>query len=91
VLVHKAGATAIRNYPDLPIPPLVELIAAYEGVARRVRPTRVAAIALNTADLDSDDEAREAIGAAEAETGLVADDVVRFGSDRMLDAILKSV
>jgi len=91
VLVHKAGATAIRNYPDLPIPPLTELIAAYEGVARRVRPTRVAAIALNTADLDSDDEAHEAIAAAQAETGLVADDLVRFGSDRVLEAILESL
>ena len=91
VLVHKAAATAIRNYPELPIPPLAELIAAYEGVARRVRPTKVAAIALNTADLDSDEQAREAVAAAEAETRLVADDVVRFGSERVLDAVLKSL
>jgi uncharacterized NAD-dependent epimerase/dehydratase family protein len=89
VLVHKAGATAVRNYPDLPIPPLAELVSAYEGVARRVRPARVAAIALNTADLASDEEAREAIGEAEAETGLVADDVVRFGPERVLDAVLE--
>jgi len=88
VLVHKAGAAALRNYPDLPIPPLPELIAAYEGVARRVRPARVAAIALNTAGLDSDEDAREAIAAAQAETGLVADDVVRFGAERVLDAVL---
>jgi uncharacterized NAD-dependent epimerase/dehydratase family protein len=88
VLVHKAGAAALRNYPDLPIPPLPELIAAYEGVARRVRPARVAAIALNTAGLDTDEDAREAIAAAQAETGLVADDVVRFGPERVLDAVL---
>jgi D-glutamate N-acetyltransferase len=88
VLVHKAGAAALRNYPDLPIPPLPELVAAYEGMARRVRPARVAAIALNTADLDSDEDAREAIAAAQAETGLVADDVVRFGPERVLDAVL---
>jgi uncharacterized NAD-dependent epimerase/dehydratase family protein len=67
------------------------LIASYEGVARRVRPTRVAGIALNTADLDSDEEAREAIAEAEAETGLVADDVVRFGSERVLDAVLHAL
>jgi uncharacterized NAD-dependent epimerase/dehydratase family protein len=91
VLVHKAGTTAIRNYPDLPIPPLPELIGAYEGVARHVRPTLVAAIALNTSELASDHEAREAIAAAEAETGLVADDVVRFGSDRVLEAVLESL
>jgi uncharacterized NAD-dependent epimerase/dehydratase family protein len=88
VLVHKAGATSVRNYPDLPLPPLPELIAAYEGIARRVRPTRVAAIALNTADLASDEDAREAIAAAQAETGLVSDDVVRFGPERVLDAVL---
>jgi uncharacterized NAD-dependent epimerase/dehydratase family protein len=88
VLVHKAGAAALRNYPDLPIPPLQELVVAYEGMARRVRPARVAAIALNTADLDSDEDAREAIAAAQAETGLVADDVVRFGPERVLDAVL---
>ena len=91
VLVHKAGAGAIRNYPDLPIPPLPELIEAYEGIARRVRPARVAAIALNTADLDSDDEARVAIDAAREETGLVTDDVVRFGPERVLTAVLESL
>jgi uncharacterized NAD-dependent epimerase/dehydratase family protein len=88
VLVHKAGATALRNYPDLPIPPLPELIAAYERTARPVRPARVAAVALNTADLGSDDAAREAIAAAESATGLVTDDVVRFGPERVLDALL---
>jgi uncharacterized NAD-dependent epimerase/dehydratase family protein len=88
VLVHKAGATGLRNYPDLPIPPLPELVTAYEAVARRVRPARVAAVALNTSGLGTDEEAREAIAAAQAETGLVADDVVRFGPDRVLDAVL---
>ena len=91
VLVHKAGASAIRNYPDLPIPPLSDLIGAYEAVARHVRPARVAAIALNTAELASDEEACEAIAAAQAETGLLTDDVVRFGSERVLDAVLRSL
>jgi uncharacterized NAD-dependent epimerase/dehydratase family protein len=90
VLVHKAGAAGIRNYPDLPIPALPELIAAYEGVARRVHPARVAAIALNTGDLETDEDAREAIAAAQAETSLVADDVIRFGPERVLDAVLDS-
>jgi uncharacterized NAD-dependent epimerase/dehydratase family protein len=91
VLVHKAGATTLRNYPDLPIPPLAELVTAYESAARPVRPARVAAVALNTADLASDDAARAAIAAAEAETGLVADDVVRFGAERVLDAVLAAL
>ena len=87
ILVHKAGVTAIRNYPDLAIPPLSELVAAYELVTARVRPARVTAIALNTSDLD-EDAARAAIEKAREETGLETDDVVRFGPDRVLDAVL---
>jgi uncharacterized NAD-dependent epimerase/dehydratase family protein len=87
ILVHKAGAQAIRNYPDLPIPPLSELIAAYELVTSRVRPAKVTAIALNTSTLD-ENAARAAVEAAQEETGLTADDVVRFGPERVLDAVL---
>jgi uncharacterized NAD-dependent epimerase/dehydratase family protein len=87
VLVHKPNETHNRNYPDLPIPPLGELIEAYESVAAPVRPALVAALALNTSDLD-EDAARAAVALAERETGLAADDVVRFGPDRVLDAVL---
>ena len=52
-----------------------------------MRPARVAAIALNTSDLD-EEAGRAAVADAERETGLVADDVVRFGPDRVLDAVL---
>ena len=90
VLVHKPNATHNRNYPDLPIPPLNELIAAYESVASRVRPARVGAIALNTSDL-GEDAARAAIADAERETGLVADDLVRFGPERVLEAVLAAL
>jgi uncharacterized NAD-dependent epimerase/dehydratase family protein len=90
ILVHKPNATHNRNYPDLPIPSLNELIQAYEAVAAPVRPATVAAIALNTSDLD-EDEAHAAVAAAERETGLVADDVVRFGPDRVLDAVLHAL
>jgi uncharacterized NAD-dependent epimerase/dehydratase family protein len=55
-----------------------------------VRPARVAALALNTSDLD-EDSARAAIADAERETGLPADDVVRFGADRVLQAVLDAV
>jgi uncharacterized NAD-dependent epimerase/dehydratase family protein len=90
VLVNKPNATHNRNYPDLPIPPLNELIAAYESATAPVRPARVAAIALNTSDLD-EDSARAAIAEAERETGLPADDVVRFGPERVLQAVLHAL
>ena len=53
----------------------------------RLRPARVAAIALNTRDL-GEDEARAAARDVEEETGLPTDDPVRFGSQKVLDAVL---
>ena len=35
--------------------------------------------------------ARSAVEEAEADTGLVVDDLVRFGPDRVLDAVLSSL
>ena len=83
---HQAGATRLDDY-DVAIPPLAELIATYEAVCRPLRPAPVVAVALNTAELD-DDAARAAVADTEDATGLVADDPVRFGPDRILDAVL---
>ena len=87
VLCHLAGQTEIEGYPGQPIPPLAELVELHERISLPARPARVAAIALNTRLLD-EEEARAAIAAAEAETRLPADDPVRFGPARILDAVL---
>ena len=90
VLCHMAGETHLDGLPEHPIPPLAELVELHERVALPVRPARVAAIALNTSRLD-EPEARRAIARAEVETGLVADDLVRFGAARVADAVLERV
>jgi D-glutamate N-acetyltransferase len=90
VLCHQAGATAIEGYPDHPIPPLGELVDLHERASLTARPARVACIALNTRAL-GEDEARAAVAEAEEETGLPADDPVRFGAARLLDAVLQSI
>jgi uncharacterized NAD-dependent epimerase/dehydratase family protein len=87
VLCHMAGETHLEGLPDHPIPPLPELVDLYERSALPARPARVAALALNTARLE-DATARSALEAAEAETGVTADDPVRFGPERLLDAVL---
>jgi uncharacterized NAD-dependent epimerase/dehydratase family protein len=87
LLCHLVGPTEIEGYPGHPIPPLPELVDLHERVALPARPARVAAIALNTRLL-GEEEARKAVAAAEAETGLPADDPVRFGPAKLLDAVL---
>jgi uncharacterized NAD-dependent epimerase/dehydratase family protein len=89
VLCHQAGSTEIEGAPGGPhrIPPLSQLVDLYERAALPVRPARVAAVALNTRLLD-DEAALQAIAQAEAETGLPADDPVRFGPAKLADAVL---
>ena len=89
VLCHEAGRTEIEGAGGGPhlIPPLSELVELHERISLPVRPARVACVALNTRSLD-EAGARRAVAAAEDETGLPADDPVRFGAGRLLDAVL---
>ena len=87
VLCHQAGQRYVDEDERYPIPPLSELVELHERTALISRPARTACIALNTRELD-DDAAREAVAEAEEETGLPADDPVRFGASRLVDAVL---
>ena len=89
VLCHEVGRTHIEGAGGgpHPIPPLAELVELHERAALPARPARVVAVALNTRRV-GEDEARAAIAAAEAETGLPADDPVRFGAAKLVDAVL---
>jgi len=88
VLCHRAGSTEIEGCPGHPIPPLTELVELHERISLPARRARVACVALNTADIPDDEEARRAIADVAAETGLPADDPVRFGAGYLLDALL---
>jgi uncharacterized NAD-dependent epimerase/dehydratase family protein len=90
VLCHKAGERFVDEDERFPIPPLSRLVLLHEDLSLIARPAKVLAVALNTRDL-SDAEARAAVAAAEAETGLPADDPVRFGAARLVDALVPSL
>jgi uncharacterized NAD-dependent epimerase/dehydratase family protein len=90
VLCHEAGRTVVEgDATESPIPSLAELIDLHERMSLRRRPAKVVCVALNTASI-GEDEARAAIAAAEEETGLPADDPVRFGAGKLLEAVLNS-
>ena len=90
VLCHETGRTVVEGDPTAsPVVRLTELIDLHERMSLKLRPAKVACIALNTSGV-SEQEAREAIAAAEEETRLPADDPVRFGAGKLLDAVLNA-
>jgi uncharacterized NAD-dependent epimerase/dehydratase family protein len=86
VLCHQAGRTAIEEPPYTTLPPLAEMVAAYEAMAVAVRPARVACVAVNCRGLD-DDGARRVLREVEDETGLLAGDVLRGDAPRLWEAV----
>ncbi len=89
LFVHEPGRETIDGDPRYAIPPLTELIDDQVRMARHVRPAPVVAVALKTNRLE-EDAARAAITEVERETGVVADDPVRFGAGRILEAVLSA-
>jgi uncharacterized NAD-dependent epimerase/dehydratase family protein len=88
VLCHLAGSTEIEGFPGHSLRTLPDLIELHERIALPARPAKVAAIALNTRHLD-EAAARSAVADAARETGLPADDPVRFGAAGLADALLE--
>lgn len=95
VMVHKPGLTEhdFDHLPDasFPIADLPSFIDLHERVAGLIAPSKVVAIALNTSLYPDDEEARHVIARIEAETGLAADDPVRFGADRLWAEVRQAV
>ncbi|MCA9603747.1 MAG: DUF1611 domain-containing protein, partial [Myxococcales bacterium] len=92
VLCHRAGQTAIRNLPDVPIPEFQAYVALYRDVAAcaGVFPHPVfLGGCLNTAHIADEAEAREAVRAFAVALGAPATDPVRFGVAPLVDALLE--
>ncbi|HTC31695.1 MAG TPA: DUF1611 domain-containing protein [Candidatus Acidoferrum sp.] len=85
VLVCDPSRDRINGY-DTPTLGYRELIRLHEALLATVKPARTVGIALNTRNL-SDEQARSEIERARKETGLPADDVVRYGPDALYAGI----
>lgn len=91
ILCHRAGQTHLRRLPEIPLPPLREYVRLYEDLASVSgifpRPKTVA-VALNTVEVHTDDEARDWVKRTADEIGLPCTDPIRFGCAELVDAIL---
>ncbi|WP_226481328.1 DUF1611 domain-containing protein [Natrinema amylolyticum] len=88
VLCHEAGREEIHGYESFSLPSLPMYIDLYEDVAEPVAESQVVAGALNTAGLEDDAEAREAVAEYADAIGAPATDVIRFETDELLEALL---
>ena len=72
------------------LPTLTEAIELHKAVIKPFKEVDLIGVSLNTSELN-EDNAMSAIEAAETETGLPADDPVRFGSEKLGKAIMIAV
>lgn len=90
ILCHRAGQESVLRAPWVKIPALKDVAALYESVcvaAGALQPAKVVGIALNCAGL-TEAEAQAACAQTEAETGIPTQDVVRFGAEKLLAAVV---
>ena len=85
IFCHQPSRKQVARY-TVPLPPLSDMIKQYEMLTEPIKPAKVIGVALNCFDL-SEQESYEAIDAVEVETGLPTTDVVKFGSEKLVDAI----
>ncbi|MCK4224671.1 MAG: DUF1611 domain-containing protein [candidate division Zixibacteria bacterium] len=85
VLCHFPGREKIKNY-EVKIPPLAKMVKLHEEIAKPIKPCRVIGISLNTQELP-EEETKKEIEKTEGETGLPTVDPVRFGCDKLIEAL----
>jgi len=91
ILCIKAEQESIRNYPQVKIPPMKELVRHYEQAAAWVRPegetpARIVGIAVNSSAM-SEPEAQRYLNRLADETGLPVTDPVRYGVESLFQAL----
>lgn len=91
ILCHRAGLTSLKRCPWVKIPPLKDYIRLYEDLSEAcgVFPrAKTVGIALDTRG-NSEDEAKLWIAETESELGLPTTDPIRFGPEKLVEAILR--
>ncbi|QCP54527.1 DUF1611 domain-containing protein [Trinickia violacea] len=88
ILCHEANLTHHKGWPNVPLRTLRELITTYEHLASFLRPAKVVGISVHCGDLDKSDAATY-LSCIESETGLPATDAIHFGTEKLVDALVR--
>jgi uncharacterized NAD-dependent epimerase/dehydratase family protein len=87
ILCHMPTRKKLR-YTQIDIPDLKTAIRVHEELAGMINKSKVIGISLNCHDL-TDEQAKKTIADVEKLTGLPATDPVKFGVDKLFDAVKK--
>ncbi len=87
VLCHEAGRTAIHGYESFALPPIPEYVSLYEDLAAAVHDSAIVAGSLNTRNLASETDAREAVERFADDLDAPATDPLRFDASTLIEAI----
>lgn len=88
ILGYEVGRTHIRGMDHLPLPPLRDVLEAYERLAAFGHPAKVIAIAMNSRCVTAE-EAEAEREKIRAEYGLPVADPIRHGPDELVEAVIK--
>jgi uncharacterized NAD-dependent epimerase/dehydratase family protein len=88
LLCHEANREAIHGYEATEIPPVEDVARSYERFVEPVHPAPVVAGALNTAGIDGEVAARQAVEAYADAIDAPATDPVRFDAGAIREAVL---
>jgi uncharacterized NAD-dependent epimerase/dehydratase family protein len=88
VLVHDVAKKTVKDYDEIKIPALRDLIHYHQAIMLPFKEVPFAAVAINTSCLDEPQAISHLIDAKQ-ETGLPVGDVIRFGSAEILSGIVE--
>lgn len=89
ILCYEAGRPHTQGMDHVPLTPLATLRDAYEAMANLVAPSRVIGVAANTRRISDDAAAAAECQRVSAELRLPTCDVLRHGTEKLVNAILQ--
>lgn len=87
ILCHESGRERIHGYESFAIPPIEQIMSLYTSLVEPVSPAPVCAGALNTWSIDDEGAAAAAVERFQNQLNAPASDVIRFGTDPLVEAI----